>query len=305
MLSWLVYYAPVFSFIVSALTLVVAVIVLLNFKKGNIFNQWVAAQGGKYYDRENIVRRLIKAKYLFCWDNVPGKDNGKLLEYLEQKYGFDWVRTAKIEKTVDDKTIQLSGKNYLSLTLNDEKTKANLEIDKVKIAEYPVKLDNDKLKIYKEKSAFIKKIEEDSKNRIAVEHILDHLMIKAIGVKKGLIDRKLAIALGGDDVILYFEGLKPWIVKQEQFECGFYNDLCWFYWKCKDEHAIGIYKKNLEDKNNKSYWYIPKPKHWIKIRFCCMNNEDRFEYISKNKIYCNLQKPWFWKPCYWNISNSI
>ena len=25
--------------------------------------------------------------YLFSWDNVPGKDNGRLLEYLEQKYG--------------------------------------------------------------------------------------------------------------------------------------------------------------------------------------------------------------------------
>ena len=36
--------------------------------------------------------------FLFSWDNVPGKDNGKLLEYLEQKYGVDWVRTAKIEK---------------------------------------------------------------------------------------------------------------------------------------------------------------------------------------------------------------
>ncbi len=37
--------------------------------------------------------------YLFSWDNVPGNDNGKLIEYLEQKYGVDWVRTAKIEKT--------------------------------------------------------------------------------------------------------------------------------------------------------------------------------------------------------------
>ena len=86
--------------------------------------------------------------FLFGWDNVPGKDNGKLLEYLEQKYGVDWVRTAKIEK-IDNNEIKLAtDKNFLSLRLNNENTKVTLTINKVKTDEFIVKKENSKLNIY-------------------------------------------------------------------------------------------------------------------------------------------------------------
>jgi len=39
----------------------------------------------------------VEYMYLFNWEEIPGKDNGKLVKYLEEKYGVDWVRTAKIE----------------------------------------------------------------------------------------------------------------------------------------------------------------------------------------------------------------
>jgi hypothetical protein len=86
--------------------------------------------------------------FLFSWDNVPGKDNGKLLEYLEQKYGVDWVRTAKIEK-IDNNEIKLAtDTNFLSLRLNNENTKVTLTINKVKTDEFIVKKENSKLNIY-------------------------------------------------------------------------------------------------------------------------------------------------------------
>ena len=88
--------------------------------------------------------------YLFSWDNVPGKDNGKLIEYLEQKYGVDWVRTAKIEK-IDNNEIRIATeKNFLSLRLNNENTKVTLTINKVKTDEFIVKKENSKLNIYKD-----------------------------------------------------------------------------------------------------------------------------------------------------------
>ena len=88
--------------------------------------------------------------YLFSWDNVPGKDNGKLIEYLEQKYGVDWVRTAKIEK-IDNNEIRITTeKNFLSLKLNNENTKVTLTINKVKTDEFIVKSENSKLNIYKD-----------------------------------------------------------------------------------------------------------------------------------------------------------
>ena len=86
--------------------------------------------------------------YLFSWDNVPGKENGKLMEYLEQNYGVDWVRTAKIEK-IDNNDIRIATeKNFLSLKLNNENTKITLTINKVKTDEFIVKKENSKLNIY-------------------------------------------------------------------------------------------------------------------------------------------------------------
>jgi hypothetical protein len=88
--------------------------------------------------------------YLFSWDNVPGKESGKLIEYLEQKYGVDWVRTAKIEK-IDNNDIRIATeKNFLSLRLNNENTKVTLTINKVKTDEFIVKTENSKLNIYKD-----------------------------------------------------------------------------------------------------------------------------------------------------------
>lgn len=52
--------------------------------------------------------------YLFNWDNIPGKDEGKLIEHLEQKYGVDWVRTAKIEKSNDYEIRIFTEKNLLA-----------------------------------------------------------------------------------------------------------------------------------------------------------------------------------------------
>ena len=74
--------------------------------------------------------------FLFGWDNVPGKDNGKLIEYLEQKYGVDWVRTAKIEKINNNEIRVATEKNLLSLKLNNENTKVTLTINKVTTDEF-------------------------------------------------------------------------------------------------------------------------------------------------------------------------
>lgn len=73
---------------------------------------------------------LITGIYLFSWDGIQGNDNEIFKKFLKKNFGIDWGKNAKIEKMDDGKTIQLStGKNYLSLTLNDEKTKISLKID--------------------------------------------------------------------------------------------------------------------------------------------------------------------------------
>jgi len=105
--------------------------------------------------------------FLFSWDNVPGKDNGKLLEYLEQKYGVDWVRTAKIEKINNNEIRIATEKNLLTLKLNNENTKVTLTINKVATDEFSVKKENSKLNIYKD----IEQEKKDIRQGVKVKEI--------------------------------------------------------------------------------------------------------------------------------------
>jgi hypothetical protein len=41
--------------------------------------------------------------YLFSWDEIPGKDSGRLIEFIEQNFGIDWIKTANIEK-IDERS---------------------------------------------------------------------------------------------------------------------------------------------------------------------------------------------------------
>ena len=89
--------------------------------------------------------------HLFSWDDIPGSDNVRLIEYLTQKFDVDWVKEAKIEKIDDGKTIKVSAeKNFLYLRQNDEQTNINLEIDDGRIDRFILVTENDKLKIYME-----------------------------------------------------------------------------------------------------------------------------------------------------------
>jgi hypothetical protein len=83
-------YVPVASAFFSFLALVIALYVYLNFKKLNIFTQWVTAQGGKYYDRENTVRRLIEScrynsKYKYLLLSEAEAYQSLLIEIIKKK----------------------------------------------------------------------------------------------------------------------------------------------------------------------------------------------------------------------------
>lgn len=91
----------------------------------------------------------LKSPYLFNWDEIPGNAENKLKEFLKQSFGVNWVIAAKIEKTTDRRTINISDKNSLSLELNDEKSGVILTIDDVRTDEFIVKTERGVLKVYK------------------------------------------------------------------------------------------------------------------------------------------------------------
>jgi len=91
----------------------------------------------------------IKPEFLFSWEKIPGNDDERLIEFLIQNFGIEWIKAAEISKNDDGKTIRVtSDTNFLSLTLNDEKTNVNIEIDDGRTDEFIVKTENGELNIY-------------------------------------------------------------------------------------------------------------------------------------------------------------
>ncbi len=88
-------------------------------------------------------------RYLFTWDEIPGNDDIKLIEFLKENFSIDCLEAPKIEKTDDDMTIKVSTeKKSFSLKLNDEKTKVNLET-KDGADEFITKIESKKINVYK------------------------------------------------------------------------------------------------------------------------------------------------------------
>ncbi|MDD5616810.1 MAG: hypothetical protein PHH85_11475 [Candidatus Methanoperedens sp.] len=90
-----------------------------------------------------------KKLYLFSWDDIPGVDDRIFLEYLENKYGINWVRKEDIEKIGTNEIKVANEKNFLSLRLNNKKANVTLTINELKIDEFIVKYENRRRNIYK------------------------------------------------------------------------------------------------------------------------------------------------------------
>jgi hypothetical protein len=106
----------------------------------------------------------------FTWNKIPGEDKGKLIEYLKQKFDIDWVETANIEKIDDDKIIRITQtfdvdrvttakteakyddnipRRFISLKIDTEKNKMELEIDDDRKMDFTMETKNDEIKILK------------------------------------------------------------------------------------------------------------------------------------------------------------
>lgn len=116
--------------------------------------------------------RLIVEKagtYLFNWDEIPGNDSVRLRDYLKKTYSVDWVKTDKIEKIDEGKTIRVTDeKNFISLNLSKKETEVNLKIDDVKTDKFIVKTENDKLNIYAETTLDLRQLSDGERGMFAL-----------------------------------------------------------------------------------------------------------------------------------------
>ena len=120
----------------------------LGKERENLKDITIAYIPGKYLD----FLKFLSSVYLFNWDDIPGNDTEKLTNFLNNVYDLDWAKGAKIEKTDDGRTVKVSSeRNYLSLNLNNEKTKVELKLDDSRTDEFTVIAADGRLKMYSEK----------------------------------------------------------------------------------------------------------------------------------------------------------
>lgn len=119
----------------------------------NLFKNFVQPsppEKEKQNNKEEIKRVKKENKCLFSWSKIPGKDTGKLKDFLKQSFDIDWGETLKIEKIDSGKTIRFyKENNSISLILNKEKNKATLIIDDGRTDDFIVEMENDELNVYK------------------------------------------------------------------------------------------------------------------------------------------------------------
>lgn len=83
------------------------------------------------------------------WDDVPGNDSRKLLEYLQTHHDIDWAKSAEISKSDDGKVICIvKDENSAEIMLDEKKKKATLKISDGRTHDLEVKKENNKQNIY-------------------------------------------------------------------------------------------------------------------------------------------------------------
>lgn len=84
--------------------------------------------------------------YSVSWDEIPGEDSVRLVDYLEKNYNLNWIKKGKIEKINHDRTIIISNlNNSLYISLDYNKAKAFLGV--YRYDDLDIELDDSKLNI--------------------------------------------------------------------------------------------------------------------------------------------------------------
>jgi hypothetical protein len=84
------------------------------------------------------IERLLKfinnpnrfTEEVFIWQDVPGLDNIRLVDFLKRKFNLDWIDNAEITKFEDGKTIKISKRSNSVLIKLAEENRAVLTINR-------------------------------------------------------------------------------------------------------------------------------------------------------------------------------
>jgi len=126
-------------------------------------NRLIEIKGGTILESQAClicnVDSLYNVEYLFTWDNIEEKEYGRFLNFL--KYELEIVRVDNIiiKRSEDNKAISVhTEEKLIDITLDEEKEKAILTIDKLRTYNLQLKKVGGKIKLYKSKKEIIHEI---------------------------------------------------------------------------------------------------------------------------------------------------
>jgi len=188
----------------------------------------VSVAAGLEGEVDNIIKRLRKnqddigdalkpylEKYLFCWDNIPGDDSARLTEFLFQSFGINWIKTAGVVTTGkednDNNTIVVkSDNNSVSIRLNDERTRATLELDiggRPHEFKFNAKAENGRLNIYLDNNENRNMLTILIKNNITMSE--NFIKAKKAGDTSIDLDAEESLKANAVSIAAFLSGLNP------------------------------------------------------------------------------------------------
>lgn len=116
----------------------------------------------------------VDVMHLFNWDNVPGKEDGRLLQYLKEDFDISWAEDARMSKSGDGRTIQIQeGANSAKIIMDEKEETAILTIRDGNTYELNVKKENGRPIIYNTKNIDVSHIKKWRNKKKVIEDIIN------------------------------------------------------------------------------------------------------------------------------------
>ncbi len=161
---------------------------------------------------ELIVK--TERKCLFSWDEIPGSDNRRLIEFLKKNFGIDWVKTTKIEKTKlitkieNGRTVEFIAETENGeLNIYEKNTRKMIYKEDKKGSNYPIGEEIKKWEYFQKirDRPFAKKLDTLHKNRFLRDYSY-RVLKEANEVRNKIHDQSFGYALFSEqDLILFHQ----------------------------------------------------------------------------------------------------
>lgn len=172
-----------------------------------------------------FINEFYREHFLFSWDEIPGKDNERVKDYLRETNGVYWANEAKFEK--NGTIISISNeRSSLSLKMKDWETAILIIDGKIK-DDFFLKNENDEKNIYLDKYH-----KNKGMYKTIIETVSDHLDEKGLFILSDVADKindntNLFLSkIMNKETVEYLNSWEPKLKVIMPISCAFWHSSC-------------------------------------------------------------------------------